>query len=196
VILARVELIRPQLYLHQDRSGRANWSVESNAATNAPAARPAELPVVRDLLIQSGTVTVADELRHLRLEATVQAHENASRDDPKPFRIQGQGTINEQPFALQVAGGPLVAVDPQHPYPFDLDIRAGEIHIASDGRVLKPFDLGGLDFDVTAAGNNLAELFYLTYLPLPNTPPFKLHAHVARHGLTFRGHRYSGNPGQ
>jgi AsmA family protein len=183
VILPRLELARPAVYLHQEKSGRANWTFENNAPTNAPAAKPARLPVVRDLLIQSGKLTLADDIRKLKIDGTVQAHQKASREDPKPFLLEGAGSINDQPFALQVAGGPLVNLDPQHPYPFDIELTAGHIHVSSDGRVLKPFDLGGLDFEVTATGNDLAELFYLTQLALPNTPPFKLHARIARNGL-------------
>jgi uncharacterized protein involved in outer membrane biogenesis len=182
LVLPRVALFGPDLYLHQDRAGRANWTFENQAPTNAPAPNPTKLPVIRDLLIESGTLTLVDELRRLKLKGTIQAHEKASKDDPKPFRIEGKGTINDQPFELQVAGAPLVNVEPLHPYPFSLGITAGDIQVTSDGRVLKPFSLADLDFDVTLSGKDLAEGFYLTQLALPNTPPFKLHAHIARNG--------------
>jgi len=183
VILPRVEIFRPDLYLHQDKQGRANWTFENQAPTNEPAPRPPKLPVVRDLLIESGKLTLTDEIRRLKLNGAIQAHEKASHDDPKPFRVEGKGTINAQPFALKVDGGPLVNLDAQHPYPFALAITAGDIHVVSDGKVLKPFDLAGLDFDVTLSGSDLAEGFYLTQLALPNTPPFKLRAHIARDGM-------------
>jgi uncharacterized protein involved in outer membrane biogenesis len=183
VILPRVELIKPQVYLHQDKSGRANWTFENKAPTNEKASKPTKLPAIRDFLIESGTLKLADDIRKLKVDGTVEAHEKPSNEDPTPFRIEGKGSINEQPFEMHVAGGPLVNLDPEHPYPFNLGITAGEIHVASDGRVLKPFDLAGLDFEVTLSGNDLAELFYLTQLALPNTPPFRLHAHIARNGM-------------
>jgi hypothetical protein len=31
----------------------------------------------------------------------------------------GSGTINEQPFELRIAGGPLLNLDPEHPYPYN-----------------------------------------------------------------------------
>jgi uncharacterized protein involved in outer membrane biogenesis len=74
----------------------------------------------------------------------------------------------------------LLNLDPEHPYPFDLHIIAGNLKVDSKGRALKPFDLGKLDFDVDLSGKDLAEGFYLTQLALPNTAPFKLHAHIAR----------------
>jgi AsmA family protein len=183
VILPRVALLKPDLYLHKDKSGRSNWTFENKAPTNEPASGPTKLPVVRDLLIESGTLTLADDLRRLKVDGTIQAHETASKEDPTPFRIEGKGTINDQPFELKVAGGPLMNLEPEHPYPFNLHITAGDIKVDSDGRVLKPFSLAGLDFDVTLSGQDLAEGFYLTQLALPNTPPFKLHAHIARNDM-------------
>jgi hypothetical protein len=70
------------------------------------------LPVVRDLLIQDGKLTLTDDIRRLKVDGTIQAHEQKTREDPTPFRIQGTGTINDQPFELRVAGGPLVNLDP------------------------------------------------------------------------------------
>jgi uncharacterized protein involved in outer membrane biogenesis len=183
VILPRVELLRPEVYLHQDKQGRANWTFENQAPSNKAASKPAKLPVIRDLLIESGRLTLADDIRKLKVDGTIEAHEKPAQQDSKPFQITGKGTINDQPFDIRVAGGPLVNLDPEHPYPFDLGINAGDIHVVSDGKVLKPFDLAGLDFEVTLSGRDLAEGFYLTQLALPNTPPFKLHAHIARDGM-------------
>lgn len=180
VILPRVALFKPDVYLHQDTSGRANWTFENKAPTNAPASTPSKPPVMRDLTIQDGKLTLADDIRRLQVNGTIEAHEKQTKQDPTPFRIQGTGTINQQPFELHVAGGPLVNLDAEHPYPFKLNIKAGDLRASSAGRVLKPFDLGGLDFEVTLSGEDLAEGFYLTQLALPNTAPFKLHAHIAR----------------
>jgi uncharacterized protein involved in outer membrane biogenesis len=183
VILPRVALYSPDVYLHQDKGGRANWTFENKAPTNAPASKPSKLPAVRDLLIQDGKLTLIDEMRRLKVNGGIQAHEQKSESDPTPFRIQGSGTINEQPFELRIAGGPLLNLDPEHPYPFDLHVVAGNLQVDSKGRALKPFDLGQLDFEVDLSGKDLAEGFYLTQLALPNTAPFELHAHIARNNM-------------
>jgi uncharacterized protein involved in outer membrane biogenesis len=195
VILPRVALVKPDVYLHQDSSGRANWTFENQAPTNAPASKPLKLPAIQDFLIESGKLTLADDSRRLRVIGTIQAHEKPSNEDPKPFQIKGRGTINDQPFELDVAGGPLVNLDPEHPYPFGLSIAAGDINVSSDGKVLKPFDFAGLDFEVTVTGMDLAEGYYLTQLALPNTPPFKLHAHIARNGMRVTVTGISGKVG-
>jgi AsmA family protein len=196
VILPRLALLRPDVYLHQDKSGRANWTFENKAPTNAPASKPTKLPVIRDLLIQDGKLQIADEMRKLKVDGTIQAHEQKSQADPTPFRIEGKGTINDQPFELQVAGGPLVNLDPDHPYPYDLNITAGDIKLASKGKVLKPFNLGEMEADVALSGRDLAEGYYLTQLALPNTAPFDLRAHIARSGLHFAVTDINGKVGE
>ncbi len=183
LILRRVELIHPELYLHQEKSGRANWTFESTAPTKQRASPPAKLPAMQDLVVESGKLVLIDELRRLKITGTVQAAEQASRTDPKPFRVEGAGTINDKPFRLDIAGGPLRALSPDRPYPFSLAITAGENEIRADVKVLKPFDLGALELQVDASGRDLAELFYLTQITLPNSPPFKLKARIARHGM-------------
>jgi uncharacterized protein involved in outer membrane biogenesis len=183
IILPRVAVLKPDVYLHQTKSGRANWTFENKAPTNEPASGPTRLPVIRDLLIEDGKLVLADDIRRLKVDGTIQAHEQKSQKDPTPFRIQGNGTINDQPFELQIAGGPLVNLDPEHPYPYDLNITAGDIEVASNGKVLKPFNLGELELDVSLSGRDLAEGFYLTQLALPNTAPFNLHAHIVRNDM-------------
>ena len=180
VILPRVEVIRPDVYLHRDTEGRANWTFASTKPTDAKASPPPKLPVVRDFLIQDGKLVLHDDILKLKVDGTVQAHEKGSEQDPKAFRIKGRGTLNDKPFEMDVAGGPLVNLDPDHPYPFDLNIAAGDIRVAADGNVHKPFDLGRLTVNVRTSGSDLADLYYLTQLALPNTPPYQLTARIER----------------
>ena len=185
LVLRHVELTHPQLYLHQEKSGRANWTFENQAPTKAPASKPTALPAIRDLVIDSGKLTLVDELRRLRLEGTLQAHERPSSADPQPFHIKGTGTINRGPFKLDISGGPLRALSPDRPYPFSLAIAAGENQIQAEGKVMKPFDLADLELHVEAEGRDLAELYYLTQITLPNSPHYKVRARIVRHGLHF-----------
>jgi AsmA family protein len=180
VILPRVEIIRPQVYLHREESGRANWTFENTTPTNEKAGPPPHLPVVRDFLIDGGKLTVNDELLKLTVDGTIVAREKASESDPKAFKIQGKGKINQQPFAANIAGGPLINLQPDQPYPFDLAIEAGDIRIGAKGQVKKPFDLARVSLAASASGGDLADLYHLTHLAMPNTPPFKLAANIVR----------------
>src|SRR6201999_3834381 len=111
-----------------------------------------KVPTLRDLVIQDGKLVLNDEMRRLKVDGTLQASAQKTDTDPTPFKISGTGTINDQPFEMRIAGGPLINLDPEHPYPFDLAIKAGDIQVTSDGKGLKPFDLGGMVLVVTLGG--------------------------------------------
>jgi uncharacterized protein involved in outer membrane biogenesis len=187
LILRRVEVDAPDLYLHQEISGRANWTNANTAPTSATktASKPFNLPAIHELIIQSGTLVLLDDARRLRINGTIEADEHSAVEDPKALHILARGTINSQPFTLEVSGGALLAVNPEHPYPFKLSISAAGNQIDAGGRVLKPFDLGQLELQVALRGPDLAELFYLTQLALPNTPPYQLQAQITRDGQHF-----------
>jgi uncharacterized protein involved in outer membrane biogenesis len=197
LVLRRLEIDQPDLYLHQEKSGRANWTNDNVAPTNpnAPAPKPFSLPAIHELIIQSGKIELADDLRHLQVRGTIQANERAATDQPDAFHIKGQGTINKEPFSMNVTGGALLAVDPEHPYPFSLSITAGRNEIDASGKVLKPFDLGQLELQAAVKGQDLAELFYLTQLALPNSPPYSVQATITRDGEHFTVRNIKGSLG-
>ncbi len=180
IVLPRVELIRPHVYLHREESGRANWTFENTQATNAPASSPTRLPIVRDFLIDDGRLVVHDEILKLSLDGTIAASQKATQNNPQAFRLQGRGTLNDKPFGTDITGGPLINIDPDHPYPFEVHIEAGDIRVAASGTIQKPFDLGRVSLQVTGSGSDLADVYYLTQLALPNTPPYRLALRIER----------------
>jgi uncharacterized protein involved in outer membrane biogenesis len=195
VIIERLELTRPVLYLHRDTHGQANWTFENQRPSDTPAGPPARLPVVRNLIVDSAQLTVRDEIVHLDLQAKLQAHEQASSEDPHAFRLEGTGSVNHQPLTISALGGPLLALDPQRPYPFAVKVSAGDIHIQTDGIVRKPFDLGKVGLTLRATGNDLADFYYLTQLAFPNTPPFMLEATIERDGALMHVNSLAGRVG-
>jgi len=194
-VVRKLEFVEPEIYLHQERTGRANWSVLNHAPARARAPLPLRLPVIRDLVIERGRLVVLDELRRLQVSATLEAHDRDTGNDPTPLHVEGKGTINERPFRLDIAGGPLLAVSARRPYPFSVEMIAGDNRMQAAGRVLRPFDLGALELQADVSGRDLAELFYLTRITLPNSPPFRLQAHIVRDGMQVRVSQIAGSLG-
>ena len=91
------------------------------------------------------------------------------------FQLTGSGTLNGNKFLADVHGGPLINVDESKPYAFAADITAGDTHAVLNGDILHPFHLDQFNAEVAFTGNNLADLYYLTGLALPRTPPYQHH---------------------
>jgi len=144
------------------------------------------VPTIRRLIVERGKLHVVDEIRKLTFSGTLVAAEQAGKDDPSALKIRCSGTLNGKPFALNANGGPLLDLDPGKPYSLKADLTASDIHLDAHVTVRKPFDLGALDVDFAITGDDLADVFYLTGLALPNTPRYRLTATVHVDGTSFR----------
>jgi uncharacterized protein involved in outer membrane biogenesis len=171
VVLPRVQADKPDVVLFQDAAGHANWDF-SNDANKGQAAH---LPLIKNFIIHDGHIRLQSLSRGMRFSGTVEAHEKADAGG-QAFGLTGDGSLNGKDFTIKASGGPLLNVHSGTPYPFDMTVRAGGTQIVAKGKVLHPFDLGQLQGAVTVSGGNLADLYYLTGLTLPDTPAYRLSA--------------------
>jgi uncharacterized protein involved in outer membrane biogenesis len=181
---------RPQLTLYRDPNGRASWDFSNGAKPD----EPLRMPPIRKFVIDGGHVDYRDDDRKLTFTGTIDARERLGVQD-RGFQMDGRGALNAQPFTLQVTGGPLLSIDRAKPYPFDADIRAGQTYVTARGAVPKPFDLAHFYMDATARGPDLADLYGITGVPLPNTPPYQLSGHLSRDLRLWRIDRLGGRVG-
>ena len=65
-------------------------------------------------------------------------------------------------------------------------MTAADINLETRVIVPKPFDLGLLDVKFEVSGNDLADVYYLTGLALPNTPAYRFAAVVHVSGTSYR----------
>ncbi len=187
IILPRVDVVQPDLYLYANPSGRANWVLgPPSAQKSTPSKNSApNLPVLHQLVIQNGRLRMTDEQRKLTFRGTLSAQQGGTRSNTEPFQLQGDGSLNAKPFTLRVAGGPLISAERHKPYPFDVEVTAADIHASARGVVPKPFDLNHLQVRLSLSGSDLADGYYLTGLALPNTPPYSISGNLVRSGLYF-----------
>ena len=172
---------QPRVGLYSDAQGRKSWDFSNGRKSD----EPLRLPPIRDFIINDGHVVFNDAKRKLRFTGTLTAAETLGAAN-RGFEMRGQGTLNGQPFRLQVTGGPLINIDRDKPYPFDADIRAGQTYVTARGAVPRPFDLGQFYMNTTARGADLADLYNITGVALPNTPPYNLRGRLTRDDQTWR----------
>jgi hypothetical protein len=179
--LRLLEFDQPKVALYRDGDGRSTWDFSDGSKPD----EPMRLPPIRKFIIDGGQLTYRDDQRKLNFTGTVEAKEALGEANPssqynRGFQMVGQGALNAQPFHLNVTGGPLLNIDRNKPYPFDADIHAGQTYVTAQGAVPKPFDMAQFYMNVTGRGPDLADLYGLTGVPLPNTPPYNLRARLSR----------------
>jgi uncharacterized protein involved in outer membrane biogenesis len=168
-----LELQGAKLNLIRIEPGRANWSTGKSG-------KPLNLPAIRRFAVKDGYVDYHDRKRGLRLSADFYSDERAGASD-RPFHLVGEGKLNGRTFRLDLTGAPLINVDRAKPYGFRAEIRAGATRVRGEGQLARAFDFGAYRATLRATGADLADLFYLTGLALPNTPPYNLTGVIERH---------------
>jgi uncharacterized protein involved in outer membrane biogenesis len=191
LVVPRLAVEKADLALLRDAQGRANWDFSNGKK----AEKPLKLPPIQTFIIDRGRLSMTDIGRRLQFVGTVDANERRSAAYSHGFHLSGRGELNRRPFQLTVTGGPLLNVRADRPYPFDAVVTAGDTRVTARGQVPKPFDLGVVNAAVAVQGKDLNDLYYLTGLALPNTPPYRISGQLRRRGMVYTYDRFSGRVG-
>jgi uncharacterized protein involved in outer membrane biogenesis len=181
IILPLVKIDNAQILLVRDADGRTNWDSRSGKTPNDGW----KLPPIQRFLIHNGHVEIHDAVRKLSFAGTITSEENAGAGR-SAFSLLGDGTLNKSKFSADVKGGPLLNVDQTKPYNFTADIHAGETHAQINGSVTEPFHLDRYNASVKVSGPTMADLYFMTGLVLPHTPPYQMSLLVQRDGTSYR----------
>ena len=173
-----VDIEHPNLALYEDAHGKANWDFSD--PNQKKSGKPFKLPPIERFVINAGHLDVESVQRKMRLTATMNSTERSQGGPAETFRLAGKGSLNNAPFLLDVRGGPLINIRRDRPYPYDLDVRAANTHVTAHGQISKPFDFGHVVARASISGDDLNDLYALTKLTLPNTPPYALSGDLRR----------------
>ena len=184
LVLPLIEADRPSVRLVKDVSGRASWQVGPGGT-----AKPLKLPTINNLIISNGALTYDDAKAKTHFTGTVSTSQTVNGSGRGTFVLNGKGVLNAAPFVARVTGGALVNVDASRPYRFDARVQTGATKLAVNGMFAHPFDFGQMSGRLTVSGPDFSNLYHLTGVALPNTPPYQLGAGFAVAGKTyaFRG---------
>lgn len=177
VVFRELELTQPDIRLSRDAEGLANWGKDPSIKTQN---KPLQLPLMKRFDIKDGQLKFTDGKRKVVLQARLNSGESMGASPNGAFNLTGDGTLNNQPFKLVMTGGGLLKVNRNRPYAFKFDLNAGPTQIIADGAIARPFDLSRYSADIKASGNDLADIYAIIGLALPNTPPYDLRTRLSR----------------
>lgn len=123
-------------------------------------------------------------------------------DPQQPYGIAWtvKGTYNNATInGTGKAGGVLRLQDAQRPYPLQADVTVGKTRIDLAGTLTNPASLTALDLRLHLSGASMAQLYPLTGVVLPDTPPFdtrgRLIGELRKQGSTWRYEKFTGRVG-
>ena len=179
--LGELKIVKPIIVLDKKDEDNANWKFpfmsEANTATEAtiPDSRN-EFPAIGKLILEGGKLTYRDQRKDMEVNLNLAtATADGGEKNQQGFEISGDGTLQGQKFKLEANGGSLdMLQDSSKPFPLNLKLAMGATEVLVDGTFQDPVKMTGVDSTLKLKGNNLADLFYLTGIPLPPTPPYTL----------------------
>lgn len=188
--MPRLIITRPEAVLIADASGRQSWQLNPDKPDDGQGMK---LPLINRLIINDGTIVFDEQRRDMKLEATITAREGS--DGQAGFHLDGTGSLNGTPLKLEVRGGPFINIRRNRPYGFRAELSGVGSTLTATGSITRPFDLGQFNADLTLQGRDLADLYLLTGITTPNTPPYRLAGKLTRDDALFTFNDFSGRVG-
>jgi hypothetical protein len=187
-VLPLVDIEHGAVDVVRELDGSSNWQFPKRA-------QGWDIPPIRRFILNDGRVTIDDRQRNLVFNGTISSRETAGAEPSRAFQLLGSGTLNAKAFTADVHGGALIHVDESRPYPFTADVRAGATHVVVHGEIARPFHLGHYSATATITGRTLSELYDLTEVALPGTPPYRISGFLLRDGAVYHFEHFSGTVG-
>lgn len=201
VELPSLELTKPKIILEKIDEDTKNWELPMFSKQNAveettmPDDR-GEFPVIGRLVIKDGTLTYRDHVKNMDIDLDLNTAMGAGGTGEQSFEVKGSGNLQKEKFTLEANGGSLDLLrDTTKEFPLRLKIRMGGTGVDVDGTFTDPVKMEGINASLKFTGNNLADLFYLTGIPLPPTPPYSLKGQLTKKGEVWSYNDFSGRMG-
>ncbi|MBO0712018.1 MAG: AsmA family protein, partial [Acetobacteraceae bacterium] len=111
--------------------------------------------------------------------------------------VHAKGTYAGQPITGRFIGGSVLSLrDPKRPYPIDLRLENGPTHVAIAGTVQDPLAFKGANISLDLSGPDMAQLYHLTGIPIPETPPYQAKGTLDYAGGRIRFDHFAGRLGR
>ncbi len=172
IVLSDVTVRQPDLLLEKNRQGQANWVFKTGST---------RWPTIRQLQVDRGDVVYRNPLKRTEMKFAIRSGQPSADARLAPLLIDGKGRYVGN--AMLVEGrieSPLLLKDPGKPYRIDLKARAGATSATARGNLIGPLQLRDFDLEFGLAGPNMALLYPLIGVAVPDTPPYRLQGRLSR----------------
>lgn len=194
--LPLITLTQPQLALQVEPDGRRSWSLGRDASD------PGNLPEIGALAVDEGSLhfIASADGADIRTDFAIAPSDVAAATATGatlPLTFKAKGTWKNEPFAAQGRTGNVLYLSAplQQPFPAQVSVSAGGTRLRAAGTVASLKTLDGAQVDIDLQGGNLADLYKLVGVVLPETPRYALRGHLSKTGEVWQVARINGKLG-
>ncbi|WP_426766805.1 AsmA family protein [Erwinia aphidicola] len=216
VYLPWIKLQQPVAKLVQTADKKNNWTFNLAGSDQkqddaAPSAWSFRLD---NIAFDQGQIGYRDAINNADVQVTVDPlgkpvpyAQLAGGDDKQQgaadfvFGWHASGTYNNEKLNGDGKIGGMLSLRSQTtPFPIQADLRNGTTRVRVAGTIQDPMNLGGVDIRLRFSGDTLANLYGLTGILLPDTPPYETDGHLTarfqqKGGPVFRYQNFNGHIG-
>lgn len=198
--LTELTLVKPTLLLEKTADGAANWRFSDNPAGGVafmflPDER-GEFPLIDRLAIVDGRIRYKDPARQTDISLHAATVRGAAGGKARRLHFNGKGVLQGEALTFDLTGGSVRELrDASVAYPVSFSVATARTTVAMHGTVIDPVTLIGLDVTVTIKGSNAADLFPLTGIAAPPTPPYELTGKLDHAAGIWRFRHFTGRLG-
>jgi uncharacterized protein involved in outer membrane biogenesis len=189
VWLPWLRLVQPDVRLIRLSEQRYNWRFDLEDDSAKDKKPPSGWSFRLDnILFDRGRIVIDDQVTKAQMTVMV---------DPlgKPLAFSevtgngksGAAKVGDYVFGLRIngrykgediagsgkIGGMLALRSEGTPFPLQADVRAGQSRLAVSGTISNPMDFGGASLRLRLSGDSLGDLYALTGVLLPDSPPYE-----------------------
>lgn len=186
-VMPMIELRKPQLGLQVEPDGRRSWALGRDTGDKR------NVPDIGALVVDEGTLHFvapehkADILTAFVIDGPLALKDRKDEGEERrslPMRFTSKGTWQGEAFAATGRTGNVLYLSAplQHPFPMEIDAAAGATKLAARGEIASLATLDGANATVDLQGRNLADLYKLLGVVLPETPQYAVHGQVSKRG--------------
>ena len=197
VAIPRIDLTEPSAKLERLADGRANWIFTFDPKD--PDAKPSDWTVdIGAIGFDKGHVSLNDQTLKTRLDVVIdplgkpipfsdivgakeakKAQEKGAAAQDYAFSLKVKGEYHGQKLnGTGKIGGLLALQDATKPFPLQAQVSIADTKVALAGTLTDPLNLGALDLRLKLAGSSLSNLYPLTGVTLPDSPPYSTDGHL------------------
>lgn len=220
VYIPWIKLVQPDARIIRLSEKNNNWTFNLASDGNKDPNQPpsAWSFKVDNILFDKGRIAVNDKVTKADIEILVDplgkplpfseidgkkpTGKDAAKAADYVFGLKMKGRYNGAPLEGSGKIGGMLALrsEGETAFPVQADVHSGNSRVAFIGTINDPMKMGGVDLQLKFSGDSLGNLYDLTGVLLPDTPPFETDGHLlakidTEKGSVFRYQNFNGRIG-